>query len=255
MRDFKNSLKHIFWKPLKPMRDFEKKNNFETIFFENHWNQWEILKSLWNNFFENHWNLWEILKSLWNVFFLKTIETYERFWKVFETIFLKTIETYERFRKVFETIFFENHWNLWEILEHFETHVLKNIKSYGGLWKHFETQNMKTIETYGRFRKHFDTPLSYGHSGVAIETLGFQMALKWNTWGCAVMYGEKICFLCCWKYKLHYYCVKQLWTMYLDFVTLDHTNKCCYSYCVSWKLTCSHCQYQHNWNSKCLCLI
>ena len=73
---------------------------------------------------------------------------------------------------------FENHWNL-----------------MGKFWKHFETHHLKTIETYGEFWKHpTDTPLNYGHSGVTIETLGFQMALKWNTSWCAVMHGEKICF-------------------------------------------------------------
>ena len=30
--------------------------------------------------------------------------------------------------------------------------------------------------------KFENTPLSYGHSSVTIETLGFQLALKWNTY-------------------------------------------------------------------------
>ena len=29
--------------------------------------------------------------------------------------------------------------------------------------------------------KFENTPQSYGHSSVTIETLGFQLALKWNT--------------------------------------------------------------------------
>ena len=72
---------------------------------------------------------------------------------------------------------------------------MKTIETYGEIWKHFETDHLKTIETYGRFWKQpNDISLIYGHSGVTIETLGFQLALKWNTWECALMHGEKICF-------------------------------------------------------------
>ena len=79
--------------------------------------------------------------------------------------------------------------------KNFETHLLKNIETYEEIWKHFETHNLKTIETYGEIWKHpTDTPLSYGHSGVTIESSGFQLALKWNTWVCAIMHGENICF-------------------------------------------------------------
>ena len=206
--------KHTIWKPLKPMGDFWK--HFETHY----------LKTLLNTQFENHWNLWEIFENT-----LKHI-----IWKQFEMHNLKTIETYEEFWKHFETHHLKTLWNLWEIFEntlkhilktynlktietygefwkHFETHYLKTIETYEDFWKHFETHNLKTIETYGRFLKtlwntlfentlkhtiwkslkhlgdfwkhfenHIDTPLSYHHSGVTIETLGFQLALKWNTY-------------------------------------------------------------------------
>ena len=86
-------------------------------------------------------------------------------------VILKTVETYGEFWKHFETHNFENHWNLWQILK-----TLWNI----------------SFENHWNILKYIDTPLRHGHSGVTIETLGFQMGLKWNT--CAVMHGEKICF-------------------------------------------------------------
>ena len=129
---FGNNLKHTIWKPLKPVRNFENtlkhtiwkhfETHFEKIRFENHWNLWEILKTLWNTLFENHWNLCGLLKTLWNTLFENTLKH-----------------------------------TVWKPLKHL-----------GDFWKHFET--------------HIDTPLSYHHSGVTIETLGFQLALKWNTY-------------------------------------------------------------------------
>ena len=164
---FENTLKHTIWKPLKHLGDFWK--HFETHYLE----------TIWNTQFENHWNLWGILKTLWNTQFentlkhilikynLKTIETYGKFentlkyiiWKHFETHNLKTIETYGRFLKTLWNTLFKN------TLKHT---IWKPLKHLGDFLKHFEN--------------HIDTPLSYHHWGVTIETLGFKLALKWNTY-------------------------------------------------------------------------
>ena len=166
-----------------------KKNHFETQ-FENHWNLWGILKTLWNTQFEN------TLKHILKKYNLKTIETYGEFWKHFETHYLKSIETYEDFWKHFETHYLktlwntqlENYWNLWEIFEN----TLKHI-----IWKHFETHNLKTTETFGRFLKTLWktywyptklSPLRCDHWNLRFS-IGTQMKHI-----CAAMHGEKFCF-------------------------------------------------------------
>ena len=190
------------------MRDFWKhfETHFENIQFENHWNLWEnfentlkhiiwkhfethnlktietferFLKTLWNTQFENTFKhilkntIWKPLKPIGNfentlkhIIWkpLKPMRNFENtlkhiIWKHFETHNLKTIETYQRFLKTLWNTLFEN------TLKHT---IWKPLKHLGDFWKHFEN--------------HIDTLLSYHHSGVTIETLGFQLALKWNTY-------------------------------------------------------------------------
>ena len=91
---FENTLKHIIWKPLKPMRNFE--NTLKDI--------------IWKHF-ETHY-----LKTLWNTSFENTLKPMGDFWKHFETHYLKTynlktIETYGRFLKHFETHNLKTLWN------------------------------------------------------------------------------------------------------------------------------------------------
>ena len=168
---------------------------FEKIQFEIHWNLLGIFENtlkhiIWKHFETHH------LKTLWNTLFENTLK--HIIWKPFKPMgdFLETLWNTS----------FENHW-----------------KPMGDFWKHFETYHLKTLwntqfekplKHLGDFWKHFenyiDTPLSCHHSGVTIETLCFQLALKWNTWGCAVMHGKKnLLFSRCWKYRLHNYRVKQ----------------------------------------------
>ena len=150
------------------MRNFE--NTLKHIIWKHFETYVRFLKTLWNTLFEN-----TLKHIIW-----KHFETYEEFWKHFETHNLKTL------------------WNLWEIFEN----TLKHI-----IWKHFETHYLKTVWNT-LFENHIDTPLSYHHLGVTIETLGFQLALKWNTYvqSCT---ERKSAFSCCWKYRLHNYRVKQ----------------------------------------------
>ena len=150
--------------------------------FENHWNLWGILKILWNTFWKD--TIWNPLKPMGN--FENTLK--HLIWKHFETHHLKTL------------------WNT--LFENTLKHIIwKPLKPMGDFWKHFETYYLKTLwnthfekplkhlgDFWKHFENHIDTPLSCHHSGVTIETLCFQLALKWNTWGCAVMHGKKICF-------------------------------------------------------------
>ena len=201
------------------------------------------MKTLWNTFwnisFEKHWNLWGILKTLWNTF-----------WKHFETHHLKTIETYREFWKRFETHFentlkhiickplkpignFENTLKhiIWKPLKHiickplkpignFENtlkHIiwkpLKPMRNFENTLKHIIWKPLKPIGNFENTLKHIDTPVSCIHSGVTIETLGFQLALKWNTYVQPCM-KRKSAFSRCWKYRLHYFSVKQWILMY-----------------------------------------
>ena len=178
---FENTLKHIIWKPLKPMRKFE--NTFETLSFENHWNQWGNLKTNWNTSFKNHWNLWGNLKTL-ETHHLKTIETNKEICKHFETyiwkhIIWKPLKPMVNFENTLKHIIwkplkpmvkFEKQQNLktnWNIIiwKHIETHHLKTIETNEEIWKHFETHYFKTIETYEEIWKHFET-----HDLKTIET-------------------------------------------------------------------------------------
>ena len=225
-----------FWKPLKPMRKFENTSKhiilkpIETHHFGNTLKH-IILKTIdtygefWKHFethhFENHWNLWQFLKTLWNTLFWKPLKPMRKFenslkhinfGNTLKHIILKTIETYGDFWKHFETHHFENHWNLWGILKtlwntSFEK-PLKPMRKFENTLKHIIWKPFKPM---GEIWKHpTDTLLSHGHSGVTFENLGFQLALKWNTWVCAIMHGEKnLLFSRCWKYRLHYYRVKQ----------------------------------------------
>ena len=164
---FENTLKHILKKyNLKTFETYGRilKTLWNTL-FENtlkhtiwkslkhlgdFWKHFEThyLETIWNTQFENHWNLWGLLKTLWSTQF-------ENHWNTL----------------------FENHWNLWGLLKTLWNTLFENtlkhtiwkpLKHLGDFWKHFEN--------------HIDTPMSYHHSGVTIETLGFQLALKWNTY-------------------------------------------------------------------------
>ena len=209
---FGNNLKHTIWKIIETYGEFWK--HFETHYlktietYEDFWKHFEThyLKRLWNTQFENtlkhilkKYNLktietyGRILKTLWNTLFENTLKHtiwkplkhLGDFWKHFETHYLETIwntqfENHWNLWGILKTLWntlFENHWNLWGLLKTlwntlFEKtlkHTIwKPLKHLGDFWKHFEN--------------HIDTPLSYHHSGVTIETLGFQLALKWNTY-------------------------------------------------------------------------
>ena len=136
---------------ITPMGDFWKHfdTHFENIQFENHWNLWGILKTLWNTLFENI--VWKPLKHMGNFentlkdIIWKPLKPMVNFENTLKNAIWKSLKPMGDFWKHFETHFeniqFENHWNLWGILK-----TLWNI-----IWKHSETHNLKTIETYGDF--------------------------------------------------------------------------------------------------------
>ena len=92
--NLKTLLKHIIWKPLKHMGNFET-HNLKTIetygeiwkHFETHHLKTIETYGIWNlkHIFENHWNLWGNLKTLETHNFENTLkpwfENFETLWK------------------------------------------------------------------------------------------------------------------------------------------------------------------------------
>ena len=217
---FEDTLKHIIWKHFEThnMKTIETYGEFWKHFETHNLKIIEtygrFLNTLWNTFWKH--TIWKPLKPMGNFentlkhIIWKHFETYGRFlktlwniiWKHSETHNLKTIETYEEFWKHFETYNLKTLWNLWKIFEntlkhiiwkHFETHHLKIIETYEEFWKHFETYGkfLKTLwnTLFENTLKHtiwkpywYPTELSPLRCDVTTETLGFQLALKWNTY-------------------------------------------------------------------------
>ena len=172
MRTFENTLKHTTWKALKPMRTFEK--TLKYIIWK-HFETYEIFEKHFETYFENiqfenHWNLWGILKTLWNTLLkhcethnLKIIETYGKFLKtLLKHIIWKPLKPMGNFQNILKhylktlwNTLFENHWNLWGVLQLWTPlkHIIwKHFENYGEFLKnHSETHYLKTIEIYEEF--------------------------------------------------------------------------------------------------------
>ena len=109
MGNFENTLKHIIWKPLKPMGKFE--NTLKHIF-------WKPLKPM--EKFEN-----TLRHIIWRHFETHHLKTYREIWKHFETDHVKTIETHHwQFLDLINTLLY------WKINLAFLYQLMTNSDQY-----------------------------------------------------------------------------------------------------------------------------